>query len=123
MALKDCELEGDFSRLDLSGFVFRRCLLVETSWSAANPEETLWLQCRAGLENFERAKLIDSRSEGCDLNNIRWRRAKLASAAFRGGKLTAANFEGGGSARAGLFRKPPGRRGVVGHVFSQTALG
>ena len=29
--LEDCELKGDFSRLDLSGFVFRRCMLVETS--------------------------------------------------------------------------------------------
>ena len=29
--LEDCELKGDFSGLDLSGFVFRRCMLVETS--------------------------------------------------------------------------------------------
>lgn len=92
--LEDCELEGDFSRLDLSGFVFRRCMLVEASWSAANLEDTQWLQCRAGLASFERAKLTDSRFEGCDLNNTRWRHAKLASAAFRGCKLTGANFEG-----------------------------
>ena len=92
--LEDCELKGDFSRLDLSGFVFRRCMLVETSWPAANLEDTQWLQCRAGLASFERAKLTDSSFEGCDLNNTRWRHAKLASAAFRGCKLTGANFEG-----------------------------
>ena len=79
--------------LDLSGFVFRRCMLVETS-VRSQPEDTQWLQCRAGSASFERAKLTDSSFEGCDLNNTRWRHAKLASAAFRGCKLTGANFEG-----------------------------
>ncbi|MBO2006767.1 hypothetical protein J4732_08050 [Serratia marcescens] len=62
--------------------MFRRCLLVERLRSAANWRETLWLQCRAGWRTSSEPKLID-RSGKAATNNIRWRRAKLASAAFR----------------------------------------
>ncbi|MEN3277080.1 MAG: fluoroquinolone resistance protein [Massilia sp.] len=94
LAFDDCDFTGaDLSRLNLQDSVFRNCVLLETSFYAANLARTRWQRCRAGHADFESGDLVDARFASSDLNNTRWRRARLASCAFQSCKLTGAAFE------------------------------
>src|ERR1700742_3195503 len=59
---------ADLSRLDLHGCEFVRC--------------------RGGQASFASADLIESAFRDCDLNNTKWRGARLSAAQFIGCKLT-----------------------------------
>lgn len=92
--LEDCVLDGDFSKLVLRGWVFRRCQLAGSRWTGADLEQSQWLQCRGGGTDFQRTVMTESLLVGCDFNNSRWLHAKLPAARFHGCKLTGANFKG-----------------------------
>ena len=71
--------DEDLSRLDLQGCTFDRCTFGGANLFAAKLARTVWQRCRAGGADFESVDAVDARFDSCDLNNTKWRRAKLAS--------------------------------------------
>src|SRR6266540_3314185 len=49
-----------------------------------------FVKCRGALADFSSADLTESRFQDCDLNNSKWRGARLPAASFTGCKLTGA---------------------------------
>ena len=91
--LVDCDLEGaDLSRLDLSGWVFERCLLKQSKLTGAGLERTQWRGCRGALADFGSADISEAAFQSGDYNNASFRRAKANSTTFKGCKLTGADF-------------------------------
>lgn len=66
---------------------------MEASLYAAALSQTTWVRCQGRQADFEAAELVNAQFLNCDLNNTKWRRARLSSAVFKERKLTGANFE------------------------------
>jgi len=82
---EDCDFEGvDLSRLDMRGFEFRDCSFIEASIYATVLSQSTWLRCRGRQADFEAAELVDALFQNCDLNNSKWRRARLQQSRLPG---------------------------------------
>lgn len=89
----DCDLqEADLSRLDLSGFTFERCTLIEADLSHVVAQRTTWIGCRARKSLLRGADLTDAVFKGGDWNNSEWRGAMIPGARITGLKLTGADM-------------------------------
>ena len=92
--LVDCDLDGaDLSRLDLSGFMFERCALIEADLSNASAVGTIWTSCRARKTILRGIDLTDAVFRSGDWNNGDWQASRIAGAAFTGVKLTGSGFK------------------------------
>lgn len=90
----DCDMEGvDLSRLDLTGFTFESCAMIDVDLSYVTAPRTLWKGCRSRKVVMRGADLSDARVEGGDWNNSDWQAAKLAGTKIRRAKLTGASFK------------------------------
>lgn len=93
--LVECDLEGvDLSRLDIGGFSFDRCSLIETDLSHASAVGTTWTSCRARKASLRGIDLTDATMRSGDWNNSDWQGATIASMRMTGAKLTGADFRG-----------------------------
>jgi len=89
----DCDLQGvDLSRLDLTGFAFERCNLIEADLRHATAMRTQWRGCRARRAKVDGADMTDASFRSGDWNNASWTGAILAGAAYVGVKLTGGDF-------------------------------
>jgi len=85
LVFEDCDFEGvDLSRLNLRGFEFRDCSFIEASIYATVLSQSTWLRCRGRQADFEAAELVDALFQNCDLNNSKWRRARLQQSRLPG---------------------------------------
>ena len=91
--LVDCDLEAvDLSRLDLTSFVFERCVLKDADLSHATAVGTTWIGCRARSVEARGIDLTDAVLKGGDWNNVRFDGSLLAGTSFTGVKLTGSSF-------------------------------
>lgn len=89
----DCDMEGvDLSHLDLSGFSFERCTIIDADLRHAKATGTRWTSCRARKAMLCGIDLTDAHLQGGDWNNSDWTASKIAGARFVGLKLTGATF-------------------------------
>jgi len=122
--LIECDLQGvDLSRLDLSGFVFDRCNLIEADLSHMVAVGSAWLGCRARRTNLRGADLTDARFTSGDWNNGSWQAVQISGAVFTGVKLTGCGFAEAKSLGVSFVDCPMQAADLKGLSFRKSALG
>ena len=122
--LIECELEGvDLSRLDLSGFVFDRCNLIEADLAHVVGVRTSWIGCRARRTNLRGADLTDSTFRSGDWNNGSWQAVQISGTAFVGVKLTGCSFAEAKSLGTSFVDCPMQSADLKGLSFRKSKLG
>lgn len=92
--------EKDFSGQDLTGYVFRSCTFVETTFKDAIMRNCTFLNCSVGEHvSFERADMTGCMIKQCRFNNADFTKAvmtssKILNSDFSGSSLYAAKFNG-----------------------------
>jgi fluoroquinolone resistance protein len=122
--LIDCELEGvDLSRLDVSGFVFERCNLIEADLSHVAAAGTRWISCRARKATLRGADLTDAVFQSGDWNNSDWQAVQISGASFAGVKLTGGAFREAKSLGTSFLDCPMQAADLKGLSFRKGKLG
>lgn len=89
----ECDLQNvDLTRLDLTGFTFDRCNLIEADISHSTAASTTWTGCRARRMSARGVDLTDAVFKSGDWNNAVWTGAMLAGTSYTGVKLTGGDF-------------------------------
>ena len=80
----DCDFEGvDLSRLDISGFAFERCTVIDADMSHIVATGSVWKGCRARKASLRGADLGDARVDAGDWNNTDWQGARISGMHIR----------------------------------------
>lgn len=120
----ECELEGvDLSRLDLTGFVFDRCNLIEADLSHIVAPATEWISCRARKTTLRGADLTDAAFRSGDWNNGSWQAVQISGASFSAVKLTGCSFVEARSLGASFSDCPMQATDLKGLSFRKAKLG
>jgi uncharacterized protein YjbI with pentapeptide repeats len=122
--LIECDLqEVDLSRLDVSGFVFDRCNLIEADLSHLVAVGTRWQGCRARRTNLRGADLTDATFLSGDWNNGAWQAVQMSGASFTGVKLTGCGFAEAKSLETVFVDCPMQATDLKGLSFRKSRLG
>lgn len=120
----DCDLEGvDLSRLDVTGFLFERCNLIEADLSHMVAVGTRWISCRARKTVLRGADLTDAVFQSGDWNNADWQAVQISGASFTGVKLTGGAFREAKSLGASFTDCPMQATDLKGLSFRKARLG
>ncbi|MGO3711911.1 MAG: pentapeptide repeat-containing protein [Alcaligenes aquatilis] len=93
LSFENCTFDGqDLSGLELEGLQFSACGFLDTRFTRAHLQDTVWQRCKLGQVDFSLADLSSAHFRVCDLHLSKWVRAQIASLQIEDSKLSGAIF-------------------------------